>query len=177
MKIILLGGISFKNKAWIEEVDKELKPDFETKILYYDHWETGKEEMDFAREEEKLTEMAQGLNDYAMLAKSGGSWITLKAAAEGKISPQKLVLVGPAWNWARNNGFDPTMLARRVTVPVLAVDKTSDPSLPFDQLKAETETAGLNNFRLEEVAGDNHNYENVTQIGGLVREFLRGLTG
>ena len=58
----------------------------------------------------------------------------------------KIVLVGPAWNWARNNGFDPVELAKKITVPVLAIDKTNDPALAFANLQKEA--GDLSNFKL-----------------------------
>ena len=168
MKLILLGGQSLKNKAWIEEVRNELKAEFETEILYYDHWETGAENMDFEVEGKKLTEMCQG--ECMVLAKSAGSWLTLKLAAEGRTKPVKIILVGPAWDWARNNGFDPVALAKKVTVPVLVIDKTSDPSLAFADLQKEA--GDLPNFKLVEVPGDSHHYEDVVGLGKMVRKFL-----
>ena len=127
--------------------------------------------MDFSAEAVKLGKMCRVSTEYVILAKSGGSWLTLKLMAEGKIKPVKIILVGPAWNWARNNGFDPIALAKKVTVPVLVVDKTNDPSLSFGQLKKEVEEAGLTNFTLVEMPGDTHHYENVEKIGKLIREF------
>ncbi len=168
MKLILLGGISLKNKGWIEQVGDELKSDFEIEILYYDHWKTGGEDMNFETEGQKLEKMARG--EYAVFAKSGGGWITLKLAAEGRIKPVKIILVGPAWDWARNNGFDPAGLAKKVTVPVLVVDKTNDPALAFTDLQKEA--GDLPNFKLVEVPGDTHHYEGVVELGKLVREFL-----
>ncbi len=172
MNLVLLGGISVKNRAWIEQVQEELKSDFETQILYYDHWQNGGEEMDFAREGEKLVTMCEKLANYAIFAKSGGSWLTLRLAAEGRIAPVKVILVGPAWNWARNNGFDPGQLVSKISVPVLVVDKTADPSLPFAQLKSEVAVLGLNNFKLVEVPGDTHHYEDVVALARETREFL-----
>ncbi len=159
-----------KNKMWTEQVRDELKDDFETEILYYDHWESGVENMNFEVEGQKLAKMCQG--EYVIFAKSAGSWLTLILAAEGKIKPAKTVLVGPAWNWARNNGLDPEKLAAKVDVPVLVIDKTSDPAISFAQLKSEVEKLDKPNFRLIEVPGDNHSYEDVSGLGKMVREFL-----
>ena len=159
-----------KNRAWIEQVRDELKTDFETEILYYDHWESGTDNMNFEVEGEKLEKICQG--EYMIIAKSAGSWLTLKLAAEGKIKPVRMVLVGPAWNWSRNNGFAPEKLAAKVDVPVLFVDKTSDPSISFAQLKQEVDRLNKSNFRLVEMPGDNHNYEDISGLGKIVREFL-----
>src|SRR3989344_4708519 len=168
MKLILLGGISFKNKAWIEEVAAELKTSFGAQIMYYDHWETGGEEMDFGVEGAKLEKVCSRLDNFGVLAKSGGSWLTLKLAAEGKIKPVRMILIGPAWNWARNNGFESVELAKKVKAPVLVIDKTCDPALPFNQLEREVKEAGLDNFKLAELPGDTHHYEDVIRLREVV---------
>lgn len=168
MRLILLGGISLKNKDWIEQVRDEFKNDFETEILYYEHWQNGTANMDFEVEGQKLEKICQG--EYVIFAKSGGSWVTLKLVVENKIRPVKMILVGPAWDWARNNGFDPVELAKKITVPVLVVDKTNDPSLAFADLRKEV--GELPNFKLIEVQGDTHNYEDITGLGKLARQFL-----
>lgn len=159
-----------KNREWIEQVRDELKSDFETEILYYEHWETEQEEMDFVAEGRKLKKMCQG--EYAILAKSAGSWLVLKLAAEGKINPVKIVLVGPAWSWARNNGFDPLMLVKKVSVPLLIIDKTADPAISFADLKREVDSLNKPNLKLVEVPGDTHHYEDVVGLGEIVRKFV-----
>jgi len=169
MRLILLGGMSWKNKEWIEEVRDELKADFGTEILYYDYWESGSESMNFAAEGQKLEKMCQG--ECVVLAKLAGSWLTLKLATEGRIKPVKIILVGPAWDWARNNDFDPVALAKKVTLPALVIDKTRDPSLAFVDLQKQA--GDLPNFKLVEVPGNTHHYEDVAGLGRLVREFLK----
>mgnify|MGYP001583367593 FL=1 len=159
-----------KNKVWIEQVRDELKSDFETEILYYDHWDKGVEEMDFPAEEVKLKKMCQG--EYVILSKSAGSWLALKLVAEGKVKPRKLILVGPAWSWAKNNGFDPSELIRKVDIPILIVDKTADPAISFADLKKEVDALNKPNIRLVEVPGDTHHYEDVIGLGKIVREFV-----
>ena len=63
MKLVLLGGMSLKNKGWIEEVRDELKRDFEV-------------------EGRKLEKMCLG--ECAVLAKSAGGWLTVKLAVAEK---------------------------------------------------------------------------------------------
>lgn len=62
-------------------------------------------------------------------------------------------------------------LARKITIPVLAIDKTNDPSLAFADLQKQA--GDLPNFKLVEISGNTHHYEDVEGLGNLVREFLK----
>ena len=51
MNLLLIGGINFSNKEWVESIEKLVKPNFDlTLIQYYKHWETGEKMMDFYRD-------------------------------------------------------------------------------------------------------------------------------
>ncbi len=170
--LILLGGESLKNKAWIEQVRDGLQANFETEILYYDHWQVAEGKISFAVETGKLLQMTAGLTDFILFAKSAGSWMSLQAVAEGKVKPDKFVIVGPAWDWAINNGFKPEELINQVSVPVLIIDKSFDPSLAFADLQQMLADHKRPNLQLVEIPGDTHNYEDIVGLTKLVNEFV-----
>lgn len=173
MKLILVSGESLKNKAWIEQVRDSLKDKFEPQVLYYDHWHEEDGKINFETELGKLLQMTANITDFVLLAKSAGSWLTLQAVAQGKIKPAKFIIVGPAWDWAKNNGFVPEELMSQVTIPVLIVDKTLDPSLAFADLKRAVEKHRWPTVQIVEIAGDSHHYEDVAGLAVLVNEFIK----
>ncbi len=43
MELILLAGNSLHNKAWIETVEREMRPLFSSTLIHeYEHWKTGR---------------------------------------------------------------------------------------------------------------------------------------
>jgi hypothetical protein len=90
----ILGGGSFKNKAWVDELQQQLSPDIATKIVYWNDWVNGQDaKIDFKAEEEKV--LAQvGDEPFNMIAKSVGSYIGLGVVAQKLGQIKKLIICG-----------------------------------------------------------------------------------
>jgi hypothetical protein len=78
MNLVLLGGLNPSNKEWIEEVHDSLQSSFdEVAVLHYAHWQRGDREMDIPGEMDRLVETTSSWTDFAVFAKSAGTWLTL----------------------------------------------------------------------------------------------------
>ncbi len=173
MEAILLGGESLKNRAWIEQVDGAIKALFSrTKILYYDHWQTGGDPVNVEGEYPKLATIVQDLNDYLIFAKSAGGWVTGKASSEGLISPTKCIFIGTALYGAKRLGYPLGNWYKTLICPKLFIQKSSDPACSFNDLKGFLEESELENYQLVEIPGDTHHYEDLEKIRSLVQSFL-----
>lgn len=166
MDLILLSGESISNKDWIESVEKSIAGLFdETRILYYDHWQSGQPSIDFDHEFSKLPKLVEGLGEYAVFAKSIGAALAVRGISEGILTPKKCVFVGPAphiKNWLEN-----------FSVPTLFITKTADPVAPAAALRDLLERYRVQNYQFIEIPGDNHKYEDLEKIKSLVVEFLK----
>lgn len=173
MNLILLAGTSIKNKNWIEEVEKNLKPLFnKTYIHYYQHWLFNSEAIDLENESKILSQKSKSLKEYVVFAKSAGAILALKGIKEGKINPEKCIFTGMAIYFARENNFNIEEWLNNYSVPTLFIQKTNDPAYKFAKLKKLLEDKSVKNFSLLEIPGDNHSYNDMDLIKKEINEFL-----
>lgn len=91
---LLLGGGSFKNKAWVEETQEALKPEVHTSIVYWNDWANGADaNINFAAEIAKASEVV-GDKPFNLLAKSVGSYVGTGVIKEHPDQIQKVILCG-----------------------------------------------------------------------------------
>ena len=165
MKLILLPGLSPKNKEWIEAIEEGLSDLFDsTYIQYYGHWSSGGG-MDIDKEEEKLIENVKDDADYVIFAKSAGIGITLKAISEKRIKPKKCIFIGIPFPWRSEHKITNS-------IPILFIQQTHDPFQGFKELKESLEKSGLDNYEMREVEGNDHIYSDIGEIKKFVKEFL-----
>lgn len=174
MNLILLSGESISNKDWIESVEKSLADLFDqTKILYYDHWQTGEEIISLEKEYPKLINVSSDFGPYCIFAKSIGSVLAARGIAEKKLNPVKCIFVGPAWLVGERNVPDFKNWIEGFSTPTLFITKTADPVAPAATLRDLLEKHHVQNYQFVEIPGDNHKYEDLEQIKTLVTEFLQ----
>src|SRR5581483_330435 len=172
MNLILLSGMNASTERWIEEVEDSVEGQFaSTAIQRYLHWQRGEEEMDLTEETLLLTETTNNLDEYAIFAKSAGTWVVLKAVNEGLIHPKKCVFAGIAVNFGRANNVPVDDWLEGYSVPTLFVQKSADPAIGFAELEELLEARHVTNQTLVEVPGDDHHYENVFQLGQFITDF------
>lgn len=172
MNILLLSGESISNKSWIEEVNASLAPLFSrTAILYYDHWQTGQEGIDFEKEYKKLISLAQNLNDYIIFAKSIGTVLTIRGIYERQLKPAKCMFVGPAFIPVEKNYPDFGSWLENYSVPTLFITKTADPVAPAALLQNLLAKYHVRNFKFIEIRGDDHKYTDIASLKSYVSDF------
>lgn len=92
MKLILLPGFSQKNKEGVDALAVGLQDKFEIEKVYWNHWATNGDNFDTEQELNKLRELIK--EDVYIVAKSIGTWLTMKVLAEKQNSIKKLILSG-----------------------------------------------------------------------------------
>ena len=172
MNLILLPGNSGMNNAWIEELAQEFKQDYEkVEILKYSHWQTEKPLIDIEVEAKRLAEMANSLRDYHIIAKSAGCILTIYSVFHKLINPEKCYFIGTPIDWAHKNNFDIDTWIKSYAIPTLAVQKTEDTVISYQNLKEYVQKYKLDSITLKELPGDDHHYADVNQLKYLWNKF------
>lgn len=175
MNLILLAGNSISNKEWVEQVEKKLASLFgRTRILYYKHWETGSDMIDFDIEIGKLSDIAEEFGEYAIFAKSAGALLAIKGINGNKLFPKKCVFTGTAIGWSRVNNFGADEWLEGYTVPTLFIQKTSDPAFSYKELRDLLKQKNVKNYELKEIKGDDHSYSDMEMLKSEVQKFVVG---
>lgn len=90
----------------------------------------------------------------------------------GKFKPLKSIFVGTAINWGRDRGIDIEKLVTGYSVPTILIQKTSDPTCSFSELKHILENLKLEPVQLYEEVGDDHSYDDLKFLENCVRRFF-----
>jgi predicted alpha/beta hydrolase family esterase len=173
-EIILLPGNSKSNRDWILEVREKLKSFFDkSSIFEYAHWETGNEIIDMDYETERLSKYLGDKKDYVIFAKSAGVALALKCIAEKKISPLGCMFLGTPVNWCRKNDIQLEINLENFDVPTIFIQKRNDPAFSSEDLKSLLINKNVKNYKLLEIPGEDHHYENLDQIEKLMSELVK----
>ena len=173
MKAIFLSGNSIRNRSWIEELEGALHELFEeTKIQYYKHWETGKEILDDKHEAKELVKNVKGWENYVVVAKSAGTYVTIKAINEKKINPVKCIFMGFPYKWLKEKGFvKEAEEIKNLKIPVLILQNSKDPFSSYDELK--TLFQSKNNFELIKFENNStHDYKDYKKLRTVIGKYL-----
>src|SRR6056297_2163552 len=94
--LIILPGGSVRNKAWADGAEEAFGSYFDSvHKQYWEHWETGEENIDFSVELKKLqVATADFSDDVYVVAKSIGSIVALFAVQEQLINPTACAFFG-----------------------------------------------------------------------------------
>lgn len=173
MNLILLPGNNWRNQAWIEQVHKTVAPDFDQVwVQYYDNWKARTALLNMDLETEELANKARDFGKYCILAKSAGVLLAMKAIKEGKIKPEKCVFVGTAIRWGLEQGWPVDEWVKGYSIPTLFVQRSEDQVMTFGELRHALDKAGATNFRLVELPGRSHHYEDVMGLRFMVKKFI-----
>ncbi|MBN2101047.1 hypothetical protein JW710_04130 [Candidatus Dojkabacteria bacterium] len=171
MDLLLLPGNSSKNEEWIEAVEAKVRHGFaSTEILYYDHWKSGGNLLDMDKEFERMVNIASGLGNYVIFAKSAGTLLAFKGVYEGKIYPARMVFAGTAVKFSKRLGCNIETWLAGCTVPVVFLQKEFDPACNFDDLKKLVEETKMEKYELVKVEGADHHYEDLDLLSQYIVE-------
>lgn len=172
--LVLLPGNSPANKQWIDQLAEVLDPHAKrVKSLYYSHWVTGNGLINLEQEQDKLVALAQDLIEYAVVAKSVGVLLALEAIFKKKITPQKCVFIGSALKWGKYYQLDVDSWLQGYATPTLFIQKKHDPATPAEELRHLLTRSGVFNYKFEQLAGNDHGYDNLNQLKDLIVNFLQ----
>jgi hypothetical protein len=95
MNALVFGGMSPRHHEWVRQVAEALRSHFdEVRLLDYRHWAQQDTEMDLEYEITQAAALAEGLEEYVVVAKSIGTVLTTLAVARGLLTPQYCAFMG-----------------------------------------------------------------------------------
>ena len=175
MHLIILPGNSKKyNEQGLYDSAKHFSDLFDSVTTHvYEHWKTGtgEEHANTKVEAEKLKKEVEALRgEYVICAKSIGVPITIRAVIENGVSPTKCVFLGSAIKGASEELIN---LISQFRIPTLFIEQTNDPIVfPYAELEKFLNEHWTGEYKLIEIPGGNHAYDNYNEIKGWISEFL-----
>lgn len=165
MNLILFGGNSQRNKQWIHWVDSKLSPYFDDSIVVdYGHWDGKGDSIDFNFELSRLSNMITGNDEYIVFAKSVGSILALKAMPVRILQPSHCIFTGLPISLYDLEDASLIELLQNNNVPTTIFQNSEDPMGRFDQLKDYINKTSATNYKLHELNGNTHSYDDLGQI-------------
>lgn len=172
MKLVILPGNSKSNREWANIAESAFSDSFsEIYKQSYSHWDTDQETLDFDIELEKLEKGIKN-QECLIFAKSAGAMLAVYGVYKKRINPKKCVFVGLPANWAKDKNFELDEWLQEYRVPTVIIQNSSDPITPYDDLLKSITGLNKTNFKLIEIEGDNHKYEDFELIKDKIDNFL-----
>lgn len=168
MKVLILGGNSKRHHKWIRQLGAYAVSVGHEVILHdYRHWTTGDELADVEYELAQLGVLMEGEEDYAIIAKSIGTVITVLGTARGILAPAKCALLGVPYGGAAGatDGFDDCL---RLLPSTTIVQNEHDPYGGADVVAGHIEAVQNPSISLIITPGDTHDYQDFSFIEGLL---------
>ncbi|MBI3396945.1 hypothetical protein HY045_00555 [Candidatus Woesebacteria bacterium] len=154
----LFPGGSLKNKAWAEEIKRELDPGLNVSVVYWNDWEKGQDaRVDFGLESSKAL-IIIGDKPYNILAKSVGSIVAVQVLAKAGRLPEKIVLCGLPLNDFPSEILEAYKILSGIPAEkILCIQNDQDPHGSFVQVKEFL--AKINpGIKVVSKPADNHSY-------------------
>ena len=171
MNIIILAGNSHENYTWAQKIKATLGNFAKITIQDYDHWKSSNKFINMPEEKKKLIEIASGLENYVILAKSIGVILAIQSIYEQNIKPSKCIFAGMAFNWAKENNYPIDQWLGSYSIETLFIQNENDPAISFEDLRCVINKNNTVNYQLIKLLGDNHKY-NADTIAELTKQFL-----
>lgn len=134
MRTIILPGQSIKNKAWAEEIAKQIGlTNFE--IINWEHWKDGSDRpLDIELETRKVLD-AIGSQDVQILAKSIGTLITAKILEKIPSQITKIILCGLPLNFLNEEKSAYKIFADFAADKIIVIQNENDTAGLFSEAK------------------------------------------
>ena len=162
MQTIALPGRHPQTEAWLRSLLAAAGLPFDA-VIRYRHWTSGVE-ANAAAEAERLADAAPSL----LVAKSFGTVVAATAFDRNNFRPAAAVLIGTPYQAIP--AADVRLLRRLAREsPVLFIQQSDDPGGPASRLASTLEVV---DSTVAAVPGDDHLYEDVTSIAGLIRTWI-----
>ena len=167
--VIVLGGNSKGNIAWVDSMGKQLKPHFSVITHEYAHWKSGDTDIDF---EFELTQLKQfikynSLEEYSIVAKSAGLLLSLIGVQRKILTPVSVVGFGLPLEYATHREIATEMLMS-TTTRMLLVQGDKDPQGSAGKVRQIISKDIL----LIQVRSDNHAYDRFKKLSQYARLFI-----
>lgn len=168
-KVIIIGGNSSKNNAWVQRAAKIYTPTYDVIPFSFSHWETDQTDIDFKWELQKLVKIVAAYDEYFIVAKSAGALLALMGIHEKVIKPAALIVMGLPLNYAAYRDMDIANLYENVTTrcPSLIIQQAQDPEGSAADVKSLLPTIPI--IRIE---GRDHSYDELMDVKRYVDDFI-----
>jgi len=157
MNALLLPGNNPKHIQWIENLKIALASDFDRiETQHYRHWTQAGKDADIDYEISVAQNKAKNLMPYMIIAKSIGTVICVKGVIDGKLKPEKVILLGVPIN----GGLDVDsfcMWLQHIDIPIVIIQNSDDPLGSFNEVKRAFETKNKN-LVFFKIPGKTHDY-------------------
>jgi len=145
------------------------------KSLHYSHWDSEHNNFNFELESENLIKKMENGKNFIVFAKSVGAILALRTIHNKKLTPKACIFVGSAVRWARETQKGIDSWLQGYSIPTLFIQKTSDPAISFEDLKKTLTLSKAKNYKLLQLPGDNHDYEDIEPLVNSSLEFINKL--
>ena len=159
MQTLIIGGGSFKNKAWVDELKTQLEPEIATWPFYFQVWETGEgvNGLDFPLELDKALKMV-GDQKFNLLCKSVGSMLGMLILEKIPDQVEKIIVCGfPLYDFPAEDFEKYIVLNKFPTGNILCFQNNADPHGSFAEAKSFIEKVNPDIKIVEKVA-ETHDY-------------------
>ncbi len=171
MQAIVMGGQEPSNEAWATDVANSLRLKrvfADESVFSYEHWlpDAVEPTIDVDREVVRLKEhVAQLETSCAIVAKSVGCLVAIRAFQEGAIPLERAVLMGIAAAHARE-------LLAGYAVLTLCIQQKQDPAMGCEDLRQLLAGGNAKNCRVVGVPGSDGCYSKIDTITSLTQGWL-----
>ena len=171
MRILYLPGNNAHNRIWIDQLAKDTNTSLEKDVLYYSHWDTGEDTINFDTELEKLKTITKD-DEYLVVGKSAGCALSLMAYKQNIVNIKRFIFLGFPYLWLESLEINPKGLLSEIDKPILFIQKPLDPAISFNDLRGGI--GDMNNlfafleYHRDEEADDNHGYDDTKYIGDII---------
>lgn len=159
MNLLLLSGNSKRGKAWLEQVDSALAPQFDKTHRHdYLHWKNNEPEIDLDKEITLLTDAVKDLQPYMVFAKSAGSVLACKAIFMGTLQPESCLFVGFPMRMIENNNSPVDKWLKATNFPITILQHDSDPLGSYQEVERYFTHTNRHNVTIHMLPGATHDY-------------------
>jgi hypothetical protein len=134
MNVLVIGGYSQRNQQWTRELTQALSHRFDKAVfLDYRHWNE-EVDLDLIAEIGRAKQLAAGLGEYVLVAKSIGSALSILGCATHDLQPKRCVLMGLPLAHIKSELPE---VANAITIlpPTIFIHNESDPVAPASEVR------------------------------------------
>ncbi len=167
--LVLLWGNNIHNKSWIQEVNQELLPFYDTThIQIYRHWNTWEWNMDLEYECNELYNYLKEISGNIILfCKSLWCLLALKTMIEKDIFIKQCVFVWFPLGFSELHSFPIKEYLKKLTCPIVRIQHTNDPAWGYTTI-AEKLWSLSPAFICKEIPGETHDYPEVKVLKQII---------
>lgn len=172
MNIVILGGNSSDNVAWVREVAGSVGTLFTDVYVHpYEHWQSNTSFIDFAGELNRLSTAASPLEPYVIFAKSVGVLLAAEGIATGKLQAHGCIFVGTPLELVARQHYALAEWLRTSKVPTVFIQHTDDPAGSYASLQQYMAEEDIDTAQLHELPGATHHYDELDQLTQIASRF------